>query len=361
MGASFGRGGATGFLQDLQNADCIVIQGSNMAECHPVGFQWVMEAKARGATIIHVDPRFTRTSAVADMHVPLRAGSDIVFLGAIVNYILSNETYFHDYVLAYTNAAMILREDFRDVDDLDGVFSGYDPETGHLRHQDLELRGCGAGTRRPPARRSRSGTPPADGGGNSDESEESHEGTRRPGHELGGHGAEHAGHRRAAATTTLQHPRCVFQVLKRHYARYTPEMVQEVCGVPPEQFLKVCEAVTSQQRARADHRLGVLGRLDAPQRRRAVHPRSAIIQLLLGNMGRPGGGIMALRGHASIQGSTDIPTLFNLLPGYLPMPTVARTTTLQRLPRAPSPRPTRRASGPTPTRYTVEPAQGVLG
>ena len=130
MGASFGRGGATGFLQDLENADCIVIQGSNMAECHPVGFQWVMEAKKRGATIIHVDPRFTRTSAVSDMHVPLRAGSDIAFLGGIVNYILSTETYFHDYVLAYTNASVILREDFTDVDDLDGVFSGYDPETG---------------------------------------------------------------------------------------------------------------------------------------------------------------------------------------------------------------------------------------
>ena len=125
-----GRGGATTFLQDLQNSDCIVIQGSNMAECHPVGFQWVMEAKARGAKIIHIDPRFTRTSAVSDMHVPLRAGSDIAFLGGIVNYILQNEKYFKEYVLAYTNASTLLREDFQDVDDLDGVFSGYDPETG---------------------------------------------------------------------------------------------------------------------------------------------------------------------------------------------------------------------------------------
>src|ERR1700710_2907486 len=101
-----------------------------MAECHPVGFQWVMEAKARGATIIHIDPRFTRTSAMAHQYVPIRAGSDIAFLGGIVNYILSNEKYFRDYVVAYTNAATILREDFQDVDDLDGVFSGYDPETG---------------------------------------------------------------------------------------------------------------------------------------------------------------------------------------------------------------------------------------
>src|SRR3712207_3349676 len=101
-----------------------------MAECHPVGFQWVMEAKARGARVIHIDPRFTRTSAVADTHVPIRAGSDIVFLGALINYILSNEKYFHEYVLHYTNAATLVSEDFRDVDDLDGVFSGYDPETG---------------------------------------------------------------------------------------------------------------------------------------------------------------------------------------------------------------------------------------
>jgi formate dehydrogenase major subunit len=130
LGASFGRGGATSFLQDLQNSDCIVIQGSNMAECHPVGFQWVMEAKARGAKVIHIDPRFTRTSALADQYVPLRAGSDIAFLGGIINYILSNEKYFREYVVAYTNAATLLREDFVDVDDLDGVFSGYDPETG---------------------------------------------------------------------------------------------------------------------------------------------------------------------------------------------------------------------------------------
>ena len=130
LGTSFGRGGATTFQQDLQNADCIVIQGSNMAECHPVGFQWVMEAKARGATVIHVDPRFTRTSALADQHVPLRAGSDIAFLGGIVNYILTNEKYFRDYVVSYTNAAAMVDEDFRDADDLGGLFSGYDPASG---------------------------------------------------------------------------------------------------------------------------------------------------------------------------------------------------------------------------------------
>ena len=130
LGASFGRGGATTNLQDLSNADCILIQGSNMAEAHPVGFQWVMEAKRKGATIIHVDPRFTRTSAVADIHVPIRAGSDIAFLGALVNHVLSNELDFREYVVAYTNAANLIDENFQDTEDLDGLFSGFDPETG---------------------------------------------------------------------------------------------------------------------------------------------------------------------------------------------------------------------------------------
>ncbi|MEZ4616068.1 MAG: molybdopterin-dependent oxidoreductase [Caldilineaceae bacterium] len=130
MGTSFGRGGATTFQQDLQNADCIVIEGSNMAECHPVGFQWVMEAKARGATIIHVDPRFTRTSAMADIHVPLRAGSDIVFLGAIVNYIIENERYFKEYVLNYTNHHSNCDGRIPGHKDLDGLFSGWNAQKG---------------------------------------------------------------------------------------------------------------------------------------------------------------------------------------------------------------------------------------
>src|SRR3954454_5877554 len=119
------------FQQDLANSDCIVIQGSNMAEAHPVGFQWVMEAKARGATVIHVDPRFTRTSALAHRYVPIRAGADIAFLGGLVNHVLSNELDFREYVVAYTNAGAILREDFVDTEALDGLFSGYDPDGRH--------------------------------------------------------------------------------------------------------------------------------------------------------------------------------------------------------------------------------------
>jgi formate dehydrogenase major subunit len=281
-----------------------------MAECHPVGFQWVMEAKARGAKVIHIDPRFTRTSAVADTHVPLRAGSDIAFLGGIVNYILANELYFDEYVRAYTNAATLLRADFRDTDELDGVFSGYDPETGTYDTSSWQYEGveevAASGLREAPRASSRR------------ESERSRR-ERAAAHETGGHGARMR-HAEVQRDDTLQDPRCVFQVLKRHYSRYTPEVVADTCGVPVDTFLKVCEAVTAnsgRERTTAwvysvgwtHHTVGV------------QYIRSAaIIQLLLGNMGRPGGGIMALRGHASIQGSTDIPTLFNLLPGYLPMP-----------------------------------------
>ena len=140
MGTSFGRGGATTFQQDLQNSDCIVIQGSNFAECHPVGFQWVMEAKARGAKVIHIDPRFTRTSAVADTHVPLRAGSDIAFLGGLVNYVLTEGKWFEEYVRCYTNASFLVREDFRDTEDLGGVFSGFDPDSGTCMSASAEVR-----------------------------------------------------------------------------------------------------------------------------------------------------------------------------------------------------------------------------
>ena len=322
MGASFGRGGATGFLQDLQEADCIIIQGSNMAECHPVGFQWVMEAKARGARVIHIDPRFTRTSAVADTHVPIRAGSDIVFLGAVINYILSNDKYFHEYVLAYTNAATLVSEDFQDVDDLDGVFSGYDPETGQYDTASWAYDGqpgASGGHGAP-------GSDAEDAGGQGSEDEETAS-ERSAGHELGGHGAA-LEHTEVKRDETLQHPRTVFQVLKRHYARYTPELVQEVCGVSAEQLLDVCEAVTSNSgRERTTAWIYSVGWTHHTVGVQYIRG-AAIIQLLLGNMGRPGGGIMALRGHASIQGSTDIPTLYNLLPGYLPMPMAGSHDTL---------------------------------
>ena len=301
-----------------------------MAECHPVGFQWVMEAKKRGAKVIHVDPRFTRTSAVADLHVPLRAGSDIAFLGGIVNYILSNDLYFDDYVRAYTNAATLLREDFRDTDDLDGLFSGYDPTTGTYDRTSWQYEGVeespAAGER---ARDEHEGDrQDGDGRGGKKRRESEVSLTQRAAaYEVGGHGARlaHAGVQR---DDTLQHPRCVFQVLKRHFARYTPERVEETCGVPVETFLDVCRAVTANSgRDRTTAWVYSVGWTHHTVGVQYIRT-AAIIQLLLGNMGRPGGGIMALRGHASIQGSTDIPTLFHLLPGYLPMPKAGEHDTL---------------------------------
>ncbi|MWA03788.1 molybdopterin-dependent oxidoreductase [Actinomadura sp. LD22] len=306
MGTSFGRGGATTFQQDLQNADCIVVQGSNMAECHPVGFQWVMEAKARGARLIHVDPRFTRTSAVADVHVPLRAGSDIAFLGGIINYVLSNEKYFREYVLEYTNASVLVNKDFRDTEDLDGVFSGLDPESRSYdpatwRYEGLEVQA--AAGRRDVEYDDRVESMAESGRG------ESH-----------GSGGAALGEGHPSRDPSLRHPRCVLQVLKRHYARYTPEMVERVCGVPQDRFRQVCELIT--ENSGRDRTTAFAYAVGWTQHTVGVQyiRTAAILQALLGNIGRPGGGILALRGHASIQGSTDIPTLFNLLPGYIPMP-----------------------------------------
>ncbi|MGP4100898.1 formate dehydrogenase [Nonomuraea sp. KM90] len=304
LGTSFGRGGATTFMQDLQHSDCVVIQGSNFAECHPVGFQWVMEAKARGAVIIHVDPRFTRTSALADVHVPIRAGSDVAFLGAIISHVLENELYFHEYVVNYTNAATILREDYRDAEDLDGVFSGFDPDNRKYDQDSWQYEGMTAvpssGERDAEFLRRAGKTPPGRG------------------EVQGGTGVPLDG--RPERDETLRHPRCVLQVLRRHYARYTPEMVERVCGVPRHLFEEVCRHLTEnsgpEKTSEFVYAVGWTQHSDGSQFIRAA----SILQLLLGNIGRPGGGIQALRGHASIQGSSDVPTLFNLLPGYIPMP-----------------------------------------
>jgi formate dehydrogenase major subunit len=303
LGTSFGRGGATTAQQDLENADAILIMGSSMAENHPVGFRWVLKARERGATIIHVDPRFTRTSAMADMWAPLRAGSDTVFLGAMVNHVLVHGLEFRDYVVAYTNAATIVDEAFRDADDLGGLFSGWDPDRGQYSTESWAYAGA---------------TPAGP----------------QPGQASvhGGHGKEsvrsdNASDRRDDTTgsaplrdPTLEHPRTVFQILRRHFSRYTPEMVEEVCGVPADAFLRIAEAFC--RASGPDRTAAICYAVGWTQHSVGVQiiRTAAILQLLLGNIGRPGGGILALRGHASIQGSTDIPTLYDILPGYLPMP-----------------------------------------
>jgi formate dehydrogenase major subunit len=284
-----------------------------MAEAHPVGFQWVMEAKKRGAKVIHVDPRFSRTSSVADLYVPIRAGADIAFVGGLINYVLSNDKYFLEYVRAYTNAATLLTEDFADTEDLDGVFSGLDREHRVYswetwRYQGERVRPA-VGERSPEATSGR--YPP-------EQLRQLRRAARGERHGSGGP----ACHPEPDRDDTLQDPRCVFRVLKRHFARYTPQVVAEVAGVPEELFNRVAELVT--ENSGRDRTTAFVYSLGWTQHTVGVQyiRTAAILQLLLGNMGRPGGGILALRGHASIQGSTDIPTLFDLLPGYLPMPHV---------------------------------------
>ena len=275
--------------------------GSNMAEAHPVGFQWVMEAKARGAKVIHIDPRFTRTSAVADTYVPIRAGTDIAFLGGVINYILSNDLDFREYVAAYTNAATLVSEEYRDTEDLDGLFSGYDADSATYDRSSWQYQGADQVDE------------------DTGDSIEHKEQTRSM---QSGSGGAPLSHTTDGVTEdpTLQDPQCVFQILKRHFARYSPEMVERVCGTPPEQFRAVCEAWTANSnRERTTALVYSVGWTQHSVGAQYIRS-GAIVQLLLGNIGRPGGGVFALRGHASIQGSTDIPTLFNLLPGYLPMP-----------------------------------------
>jgi formate dehydrogenase major subunit len=326
--------------------------GSNMAENHPVGFQWVVEAKQRGARVIHVDPRFTRTSALADQYVPVRPGTDIAFLGGVINHILTTGREFRDYVVAYTNASHLIDEDVLLPDQLEGMFAGFDPQTGTYDDAAWQYAGdrpdviAAAGDRKAaiPDDGDDGGddvggdggdtsSSPSDGPGGSSGSLEDHAEADRDAqtsdpqhHEEGGQAFEGGSISNVDAIErdpTLEDPSCVFQLLKRHYARYTPAFVAETCGVSQEDFLAVADALcdnSGRERTSAFvYSVGWTHHTVGAQYIRAA----SIVQLLLGNIGRPGGGILALRGHASIQGSTDIPTLFDLLPGYLPMPTAA--------------------------------------
>jgi formate dehydrogenase major subunit len=257
-----------------------------MAECHPVGFQWVMEAKARGATILHVDPRFSRTSALADIHVPLRAGTDIAFLGGLIHYVLEHDRWFHDYVVPYTNAPMIVREDFRGTEDLDGLFSGFDAEGRHYDPSTWQYEGADV----------------AAAAGQRDQWAVMHR------DEGAVDGSEHGSRMRASSSTetagsgggtfhgmperddTLQHPRCVFQVLKRHFARYTPETVADICGISEQEFLRIAEIVT--RNSGRDRTTAIAYAVGWTHHTVGVQyiRTAAILQLLLGNIGRPGGG-----------------------------------------------------------------------
>ena len=316
LGTSYGRGGATTFAADLQHSDSILIMGSNMAECHPVAFRWVMKAKTRDGNpckVIHADPRFTRTSAMADIYAPLRAGSDIVLLGALIKHVVDfldsiirkpqdqrtdRENFFYDYLYRYTNAATLITEDFSDTEDNDGLFAGFQPNE-----------------RRYDASKWRYDTEPAAARPENAAQQGRESFSERVGRLVG---------RPPRQDPSMQDSHCVFQILKRHFQRYTPEKVEEVCGLPRETFAKVADTLLAnaghERTGAICYAVGWKQHTTGVQMIRAA----SILQLLLGNIGRPGGGILALRGHATIQGSTDIATLYNIHPGYLNTPSALR-------------------------------------
>src|SRR2546426_500529 len=291
--------------------------GSNMAECHPVAFRWPMKAKLNGAKLVHVDPRFTRTSAVADLHVPIRAGSDIAFLGGLINYVVNSkrwnsDPFFKEFVVNYTNAATIIGDDFKDTEDLDGVFSGmvkftepaFWPYNGLEGRYDNASWAYKRGPKPPgPVTKdliAKRAGPPFDDLVRS----------LKPGP--------------AEKDPTLQNPRCVFQILKRHFSRYTPEMVEQVCGSPKEKVIRLAEMLL--ENSGRDRTSAFAYAVAWTQHTYGVQMIGccALLQLLLGSIGRPGAGVMALRGHAAIQGSTDVPTLYHSIHGYMNAPSALR-------------------------------------
>ena len=284
---------------DIKNTDMMLIMGGNPAENHPCGFKWAMEAKRnRNAKLISVDPRFTRTSAVADLYVPIRTGTDIAFLGGVINYAIQNNRINKEYVVNYTNAGFIVKDGFTLPSLEQGVFSGYDAEKKTYDKATWNYTEAAGGHAAAPAV-GKDGKPlpptlPA-----------------TPGFDA-----------------TLENPNCVFQLLKKHYSRYTPEMVERITGIPKDQFLKAADLFTSIRKdgdtkkvATIIYALGWTQHSYGSQNIRTA----AMLQLLLGNIGRAGGGMNALRGHSNIQGATDMAGIFDNLPGYLKVPTPADT------------------------------------
>jgi formate dehydrogenase major subunit len=292
----------TNHWRDIKNADLILINGGNPAEAHPVGFRWFMRAKLeRGAKMIHVDPRFTRTSAVSDMHLRIRTGSDAAFFGGLINYVLENELYHDEYVRRYTNAAFIVSEDYS-FDN--GMFNGFDEEKGAYDTTQWKYETDGE-----PAS---SGPSPA--------------GLGKIAKEGAGLSVESSQPRGPFAKLDINHPRSVLNLLRKHYSRYTPEMVERITGIPRAQFLEVAKLVG--EMGRPDkvmtqvYAVGLTHHTTGSQMIRSA----AVLQLLLGNIGRPGGGMNAERGHANIQGNTDNAISWEVLPGYLRVPTPGQRT-----------------------------------
>ncbi|MDX6397593.1 MAG: formate dehydrogenase major subunit [Gaiellaceae bacterium] len=292
----------TNHWRDIKNADLILINGGNPAEAHPVGFRWFMRAKLeRGAKMIHVDPRFTRTSAVSDLHLRIRTGSDAAFFGGLITYVLENKLYHDEYVRKYTNAAFIVSEDYSFKD---GMFNGFDEEKGAYDTTQWKYE--------------TDGEPQSSGGSPAGLGKTSKEGV--------GLAVESAQPQGPFAKLDINHPRSVLNLLRKHYSRYTPEMVERITGIPRDQFLEVAKLVG--EMGRPDkvmtqvYAVGLTHHTTGSQMIRAA----AVLQLLLGNIGRPGGGMNAERGHANIQGNTDNAISWEVLPGYLRVPAPGQHT-----------------------------------
>ena len=280
---------------DIKNTDMMLIMGGNPAENHPCGFKWAIEAKRnRNAKMIVVDPRFTRTASVSDLYCQLRVGGDIAFLGGVINYAIQNNRYPKEYLLNYTNAAFIVDESFK-LPEGEGVFSGFDAKTASYDRSSWNYAGGDTAGKPMPEAKSAPGTPAA-----------------LP--------------EKVAYDLTLEHPRCVFQLLKKQYSRYTPEMVETITGVPKEQFLKAADLFTSLRKDGDTKKVGTIiyavGWTQHTSGTQTIRT-AAMLQLLLGNVGRAGGGVNALRGHSNIQGATDMAGIFDNLPGYLKVPNPA--------------------------------------
>jgi formate dehydrogenase major subunit len=286
---------------DIKNTDVMLIMGGNPAENHPCGFKWPIEAKRqRNAKMIVVDPRFTRTAATADLYLQIRAGSDIAFLGGIVNYALENQRIAKEYLVNFTNAAFVVKSGFKLPED--GLYSGFDEATKTYDRSSWNYEQGGNLT----------------GKQNSAESAADAKADKSP--------APATLPPNVAYDTSLEHQRCVYQLLKKHYSRYTPEMVERITGIPGDQFLKAADLFTSVRKDGDTKKVStIIYAVGWTQHSfgTQIIRTAAILQLLLGNVGRAGGGVNALRGHSNIQGATDVAGIFDNLPGYLKVPTPA--------------------------------------
>src|SRR5208282_2727507 len=301
---------------DIKNTDMMLIMGRNPAENHPCGFKWAMEAKRnRNAKLISVDPRFTRTSATADLFLQIRAGTDIAFLGGLIRYAIENNRIAKEYLVNYTNAAFIVKEGFKLPED--GLYSGFNAATSPYDKTtwNYEEGGDFSGkTDAPAASAHATSAPPTSAGPGNANPQTSHPATPAPPVALPPN---------VAYDLTLQHPRCVFQLMKQQYSRYTPETVERITGIPKDQYLKAVDLFTSVRKdgdmkkvATIIYAVGWTQHTFGTQ----IIRTAAMIQLLLGNVGRAGGGVNALRGHSNIQGATDMAGLYESLPGYLKGP-----------------------------------------